>query len=153
MVTKLVHASFMFKTFSPEDMETLSSILESANFEQGQEIFSQNDSADSMYFIKYGTVQVSHRTESGDDLQVAVLGTGSHFGEMSFLDVARRMATATAVEHTEVVRINFKSLQKLFEVHPSLASKFHQAVAQTLASRLRTTTRDLSRKANKALHL
>ncbi len=142
MVSKILSNAFMFRLFSAEDMEKILSIADSVNYEQGQTIFNQNDNSNSMFFLKYGSVRVSRQTSSGDDLSMAVLGTGSNFGEMSFVDGSRRAATATALEHTETIRIDFDRLKELFEAFPSLASKFHQAVAQSLATRLRATTRE-----------
>lgn len=142
MVSKILSNTFLFRLFSQEDMEKILSIAEPVNYEQGQTIFMQDESSTAMFFLKYGSVRISRQTSSGDDLSMAVLGTGSNFGEMSFVDGSRRAATATALEHTEAIRIDFDRLKELFEAFPTLASKFHQAVAQTLATRLRATTCD-----------
>lgn len=143
MVNNLLQNSFMFRLFSAEEIDKLASIAELVRYEQGQEVFVQNENSNSMFFIKYGSIRITYRTDTGDEVSVAVLGTGSHFGEMAYFDSSRRAGSAQVLEHTEVVRIDFDRLKGLFEAFPTLASKFHQAVAQSLASRLRLTTRDL----------
>jgi len=46
--------------------------------------FGAGDPATAFYLIKDGSVRVSVHTPEGDPVEVATLGTGSHFGEMGW---------------------------------------------------------------------
>ncbi len=91
-----------------------------------------------------GSVRVMQKTAAGDMIEVAVLGTGSHFGEMAFLDNEARSATVEAIEKTDVLRVDYEKLQVVLGRQPSIAVKFLRAMALFLCGRLRVTTTDLS---------
>jgi CRP/FNR family cyclic AMP-dependent transcriptional regulator len=134
---------YLFKDLSSKELELLSEIASIENFNPGDEIFSQGDQAVALFVIKYGTVKIS-RTGKDNVIDVAQLGTGGHFGEMSFVDGEPRSATVEALERSEIIRIEFSKLRNLFENNPAMAVKFYRALALFLCGRLRVTTMDLS---------
>jgi CRP-like cAMP-binding protein len=77
-------------------------------------------------------------------MEIAMLGTGSHFGEMSFIDGEPRSASAVAVEKTELIVLNYEKLKRCLEARPEAAVKMYRELAHFLAGRLRLTTNDLS---------
>ena len=97
-----------------------------------------------MYIVKYGSVDIKRSTTAGDEVEVAVLGTGSHFGEMAFIDGAKRNATANVMETSEILRVDFDKLKALLELNPRISANFYKAVAHFLSGRLTETTKDLS---------
>jgi CRP-like cAMP-binding protein len=73
------------------------------------------------------------------------MGSGSHFGEISFVDEGfKRSATAEVLEHSEIIRFDYSRLRTLFQENPELGAVFYRGVAQFLAKRLRNTTHDFS---------
>lgn len=110
----------------------------------GDEIFSEKDEASAFYVIKMGSVKISHRNSNGDEMEIATLGSGSHFGEMAFIDGERRSATAVALEKTEIMRADFRKLREIMDGNPKLAAKFFRSLAHFLSGRLRQTTNDLA---------
>ena len=91
-----------------------------------------------------GSVRVLQKGHAGDAIEVAVLGSGSHFGEMAFLDQEKRSATVEALEKTEVLRVDYDKLRAALSTNPVIAVKFLRAMALFLCGRLRVTTNDLS---------
>jgi len=139
----LLQNVYLFKELTPSELERVNAISRLESFSPGEEIFSEGDSAHSLYVIKFGTVKVKHAGR-GEAIDVTTLGTGSHFGEMAFLDGEKRSATVTAVEKTDLVSIGFDELRKLLDEDPAIAVKVYKAMAQFLCGRLRVTTTDLS---------
>ncbi len=84
------------------------------------------------------------RSGKDDAVEVAQLGTGGHFGEMSFVDGEPRSATVVALERTELVKLDFDRLRGFFEKNPAVAVKVYRSLALFLCGRLRVTTMDLS---------
>ena len=73
------------------------------------------------YLIDRGRVEIS-TVRDGEPLVIAMLGPGELFGEMALIDDQSRMATATALEETEVVVIGRDQLQeKIEQADPVLA--------------------------------
>ena len=76
-----------------------------ARYGRGEIIFRQGDSGDEMFVVAEGQVGLSIAVE-GHELQIAVLGPGEFFGELSLLSGASRTATATAREETTLLAIS-----------------------------------------------
>lgn len=144
MAKELLSQVYLFKGLSTEEQKALSGIVATDKCRAGQTTFTQGDKATALYIVKYGSIQIKHTTQSGEEIVVATLGTGSHFGEMAFLDGKTRTTTALALEDSELLRIDYNKLNGLFEKQPKLGSQFYRAMATFLAGRLENTTRDLS---------
>jgi CRP-like cAMP-binding protein len=143
MAPQLLKNVYLFKDFSPKDLETLATMAQLEVYSAGDEVFSQGDEAASLFVIKHGSVRI-RRTGKEDAVEVAQLATGSHFGELSFIDGEPRSANVVAMETSEIIRIPFEDLRKFFETHAEAAMKFYRSMATFLCGRLRVTTMDLS---------
>ena len=143
MGTGLLQNIYLFKEFTPQELELLAQAVKSETYTAGSEIFSEKDKADALYVIKFGSVKIA-RMGKADEINVATLGTGGHFGEMAFLDGEPRSATVSVVENTEILRIGYDTLAEVFTKQPSMAVKFYKSLATFLCGRLRVTTMDLS---------
>lgn len=143
MDRRLLQNVYLFKEFSESELTALEAIAQLKAESTGTMLFNEGAVADSLLIIKYGSVQIA---QSGDNntIMLATLGTGAHFGEMSFLDGEPRSATARTMEQSEIVVIGYDALRKLLDNNPALASKFYRALAQYLGSRLRATSNDLN---------
>lgn len=144
MSTQLLQNVYLFKEMSPAELDKIKSIVKESSYVPGDEIFSQGDDAHSLYVIKFGSVRIQQKSSAGDSIDVATLGTGSHFGEMAFVDGERRSATVTAMERTEILTMDFGDFRKVLEANPAIAVKLYRAFAHFLCGRLRITTNDLS---------
>ena len=76
-----------------------------AHFEPGQYIYRQGEFAQSFYIILDGSVEVL-RSQNGEAISVASLGTGEYFGEMSLLRGVRHSASVKAVTQVDLMVIS-----------------------------------------------
>lgn len=143
MARHILSDIYLFKTFSQDELAALEAVAEPRSLSGGTVLFEEGDKADALLVVKFGSVQIS---QSGDNntVMLATLGTGAHFGEVSFLDGEPRSATARTMEQSEIVVISYAALQKFLDARPAVAAKFYREMAQYLGSRLRTTTSDLN---------
>lgn len=78
--------------------------FERLEYRAREPIFLEGDEGACAFLIEAGRVEIS--TRKGDKhYRIGDLTVGDLFGEMALIDNARRTATATALEHTRVVRI------------------------------------------------
>jgi CRP-like cAMP-binding protein len=147
----LLQNVYLFKDLAPKELEQVSALAKLETHNAGDEIFMEGDKAHSLYVIKFGTVKIQHSGKD-DRVDVATLGTGSHFGEMAFVDKEKRSASVTATERAEIVRIDFAELAKLVETNSAIATKIYRSMALFLCGRLRMTTTDLSFAREKIRH-
>ena len=143
-MTRLLQNAYLFKTFSSAELDGVSALGLTITYGDGDHVFETGEPATAVYFIKYGSVRIQHATPRGDNVDIALLSAGSHFGEMSFVDDEPRSATAVVLEHTEVVAVSYDRLKTFLKEHPAAAIKFYHELSHFLCARLRVTTNDLS---------
>jgi CRP-like cAMP-binding protein len=143
-MSALVQNVYLFKGMDAKDISAVSEIGVLQNFNRGDTIFIKGEAATALYLIKFGSVNIQQTTKSGDSIVVSTLGTGSHFGEMPFVDNQPRSATAVAAENTEVISIPYDKLKMFLSQNKDAAVKFYKELSQFLCGRLRTTTTDLN---------
>lgn len=143
MAVQLLQDIYLFKDLLPKELDQLSERGTVKAYKPEEEIFREGEEATALYVIRHGTVSI-RRAGKDKNLEVAQLGTGAHFGEMSFADGNPRSATAVALERTELLQIGFDSLADYFDKNPTTALKVYRSLTRFLASRLRVTTMDLS---------
>jgi CRP-like cAMP-binding protein/Fe-S-cluster-containing dehydrogenase component len=102
--------------------------VELLRFQPGQVICTQGDVADSFYLVRLGFVKVSQHRQGGD-IVLAYLARGSYFGEMAFLTGTPRIATCTALDHVEVVRIPGDDFQLMLDRFPEIRRKLEAEAA------------------------
>jgi F420-non-reducing hydrogenase small subunit len=93
---------------------------ESICFESGQSIFHQGDPGDAMYILLSGSVEIG--SGAGPNKYVLLrLGPGDFFGESEVITGLPRTGSATALERTEVMRIDRDEFTERIRERPELA--------------------------------
>ncbi|MCB0393953.1 MAG: cyclic nucleotide-binding domain-containing protein [Bdellovibrionales bacterium] len=144
MPAQLMKSVYLFKGMSDSTLNEIAKFCEPVNFDRETTLFTQGDKADALFLIKMGSAQITQETPNGDQLEVAVLGGGSHFGEMSFIDGENRSATVMVSKGSELLKVPFRELQSYLDENPEESVKFYREMLLFLCGRLRTTTQDLS---------
>jgi len=140
----LLQNVYLFKGMDAKELAAIGEIGTNQTLNTGDTIFIKGEAATAMYLIKFGSVKIQQTTKSGDNLVVSTLGTGSHFGEMPFIDGQPRSASAMASEPTEVITIPYDKLRMYLSQNQTAAVKFYKELSHFLCGRLRTTTTDLN---------
>ena len=121
----------LFLTMNPSEIDTLAEEMHEQIYEPGDAIIRQGEEGSSMYIIVEGLVNVL--IDFKGDLQqkqVAQIGPGQFFGEMSLLTGESRTATVIANLTTVAYELSKRSLESVFEKHPELAKTISQIVAE-----------------------
>ena len=99
--TQLLRNVPTFSSFPPDFIESSVRLLEELDCKCGDVIFHQGDNGDSLYIVESGTVSVRKVTDIFDQTvqstEVAQLGPGTYFGEVSLLTEEVRSATIVAI--------------------------------------------------------
>ena len=114
-------------------------------FKSGDTIFEQGDSADRLYIVAEGQVEVRYRTSGGEDVSVLFLGKGQVIGEMTLVDEGKRSATIIAItEDTIVYSIPNKTLEALCAENTAIGYVIMRNIAQDLSFKLRHRDFDIT---------
>jgi CRP-like cAMP-binding protein len=91
-----------------------------------QAIFSQGDTADSIFYIHKGKVKLTVVSNRGKEAVIAILGPGDFFGEGCLAGQVKRMATASAMSKASVARIDKTAAVRVLHEQPVFAELFLQ---------------------------
>ncbi|MHB8662290.1 MAG: cyclic nucleotide-binding domain-containing protein [Acidimicrobiales bacterium] len=122
----------MFRAYSPTELALIAGQAEDLRFAPGTALVREGEPGSEAFLIVDGTASVTI-----DDIQVAVLGPGDHFGELALLDVAARQATVTTITPLEALVLGRREFTTSIQSLPILAHK----VLTGLACHLHDTQR------------
>ena len=91
---------------------------------QKQKVFSQGDSADSVFYIQKGKVKLTVLSKSGKEATIGVLNEGDFFGEGCLTGQPLRMCSATAMTECTVMGIDKKSMMEVIHRERAFSDMF-----------------------------
>ncbi len=97
-------------------------------------IFEEGDLGTEMFIVQQGKVAILKRY-NGREQQLALLGQGDFFGEMSVLEDLPRTATARAASDCRLLQINGSTFDQMLRKNPEIAVR----MMRKLSRRLRET--------------
>ncbi|MGX7000477.1 Crp/Fnr family transcriptional regulator [Caballeronia sp. KNU42] len=106
---------------------------------KGSMIYRQGELGFTFYFLLSGRVQVSIFQSDGSEFILEVMGPWAMFGETPAMDGFPRIATAIAVESTELIEFDIRVINETISACPELAVSLMRIVAlkqRILASRI-----------------
>src|SRR5436190_9333964 len=119
---------WLFERCSNRELDLLQSAATEMEFPEGKELTTQGELGRHFMVIVEGEAEVTR-----DGTQIARLGPGSFFGEMSLLDGQPRTATVTTAEPTRVLMLTNEAFSGAIAEMPSVDRK----MLTVLAARLR----------------
>jgi CRP/FNR family cyclic AMP-dependent transcriptional regulator len=112
--------SFDVKTF----LSTVDGGRTIATYQKNQEVFSQGDPADSVFYIQEGQVKVCVISEQGKEAVVALHGNGDFFGEGCLTGQPLRLATVAAVTKCVIMRLSKAAIVRVLHDEPKFSEMF-----------------------------
>jgi len=91
---------------------------------KNQVVFSQEDRADTIFYIQKGKVKLTVVSNAGKEAVIAILGAGDFLGEGSLAGRPVRMATATAMSDSSIVRLEKAAMIRLLHEEPAFSEMF-----------------------------
>lgn len=96
----------------------------SREYEVDEFVFTQGDPADAVFYVQSGKVKLTVVSKRGKEAVVAILPEASFFGEGCLAGQVLRMATASAVEQSKVVRVEKPVMLALLHKNSRFAERF-----------------------------
>ena len=120
-----------------ETLRELEACAIQRSYAPGDPIFRQGDIGDEILLVRRGRIRIAIRLGDGLDHHIATFGRGDFFGDMAFLDRGIRSADAIALTACDLLLLSRERFDALAEQHPRLGLHFFEALARSLALRLR----------------
>lgn len=105
-----------------------------AKYRKDQIVFSQGETANSVFFIQKGKVKITVLSEQGKEAVVAILGPDDFFGEGCLAGQPRRMATVKTMTDSAIMRLEKVAIIALIHNEPAFSELF---IAHLLARTIR----------------
>ncbi len=108
----------LFQSLSDNEIKKLSENCNRVRFGIGEHIVRQGDHGSSMFVITEGVSKIEIKKDDGTKIEVARLGVGDFFGEMSLLTGAMRSADVIVVRPLVVLEIEKEVIKPFLETNP-----------------------------------
>jgi CRP-like cAMP-binding protein len=119
-----------FEPLSAEEKKQLAAKIVRRHFKSGEQLLRQGVKAESVQFVFYGLIQITHETQDGRELKLARLGPGDSFGEIPVLTGAAASTTFTALSSGLLLGLCSADLKPILESRPELAESLSYLVAR-----------------------
>lgn len=119
----------VFQDLTVEDFDKIKSLAVRQEYKKGEQIFSEGDTADYIYFIESGRVSVFIQKFTVQE-EIGVLGPGEYFGEMAFFYKDKRTASVVALTDTALLSVGKNVFLELVRTDRAIASKISNILAR-----------------------
>ncbi|MBI1945632.1 MAG: mechanosensitive ion channel family protein [Deltaproteobacteria bacterium] len=131
--TDALHKVELFAPLEDAELERLADALHPAPFTKGEVLTRQGAEAHWLYLLITGEAAV-RVAKDGIETEVARIGAGSFFGEMSLMTGEPRSATVVALSDVECYRLDAAAFRDLLERRPQLAEPIARLLAERRAN-------------------
>jgi small-conductance mechanosensitive channel/CRP-like cAMP-binding protein len=128
---RLLETVRIFETLPAAERAHLAAVARDSLYAAGESIVREGDAGSSMFVVARGEMVV---TLDPSAHEVARLGPGDFFGEMSLLTGAPRTASVTAVTDVEVLEITLDAFRQFVLANPAAVERIGSAVADRAAA-------------------
>lgn len=127
----------LFKYLSPVEREIIYSLCKKRQYQNGKLILQEGIPGSGLYIIEKGQVTVTKKGKQGEDIVLATIKEGGHFGEMSLLNDEPTSASVVSSGDVAVYLMERKVFFSLLDLNKSLSNKILRAMCEELSNRLR----------------
>ena len=118
----------MFRSCTDREIGLIASLATQIDVPEGTRLTEEGKVGKEFGIIISGTAAVTHAGQ-----EIAVLGSGDHYGEMALIDNGPRMATITATSPMTLAVVGVREFDELLDRVPAVA----RSILRDLAQRVR----------------
>ena len=93
-------------------------------YRRGGVIFEQGDPADAVFYVQKGKIKIAVESKQGKEAVIALLGPDEFFGEGCLIGQPLRLATAEAIDDSEVLRVGKAEMVRVLHAEPTFGEMF-----------------------------
>jgi len=94
-----------------------------ADHPKNHQVFLQGDPADALFYIQKGKVKLTVVSQQGKEAVVALLGAGEFFGEGCLAGQPLRMASASTMSESSIMRLEKASVIRMLHDQPAFSER------------------------------
>jgi len=118
-------------------LDKIANITKQISVKKGEQLFKEKDDTKGLWLIQSGKIEISRVTADGWRQTLVVLPAGHFFGELSILENRKHVASAVALDDTELLLIPKEDFDKMMEEDCALALAIVKKIAIAMSKNLR----------------
>lgn len=123
ITTDILKQQVLMEGIDEAGLSKIAGIAQRVSITKGDQLFKEKDETKGLWLIHSGKIEISRITADGWRQTLVVLPPGHFFGELSILENRKHVASATALEDTELLLIPKKEFDTLVQEDCALALK------------------------------
>lgn len=127
----------LLRDLDKASLAKVANITRQVSIKKGEALFKEKEQTQGLWLIHSGKVEISRVTADGWRQTLVVLPAGHFFGELSILENRKHVASATALEDTELFLIPKDEFEKMMEDDCGLALHIIKKLAIVMSMNLR----------------
>jgi len=128
---KLILQTSLGKELSDTQAEALSDMMHTRDLVDGEFLFEEGATDNSLYVLLKGKLEVMKRTSADSMASLAVLREGDLAGELSFIDSEPHSVGLRALCDSQVLSLKRKDFEAMVDKDPQIVYKVMRAVARS----------------------
>jgi len=127
----------LFQDLDKSGLNKMAKIVQKVSLKKGEQLFKEKDSTQGLYLINSGKIEISRVTADGWRQTLVVLSSGHFFGELSILEKRHHVATAVALDNTDLFLIPRDDFERLMVDDMPIACAIIKRIAIVMSKNLR----------------
>ncbi len=124
----------ILEPLSEAGLQEFSRRVPDRHFERGQILYAPGDRSEALFILKRGRVRIYQATPDGWEFTLAVVESGTMFGEMALTAQRMREAYAEVTESSDICVLKSEDLEHIIRENPDVGLR----MIRVLSERLRT---------------
>ena len=112
----------------------LAELTELRIYDAGEHVIRQGQGREELFIVERGEVVVLLHPSDRHQVEIATLGPGKFFGEMSLMTGELRTATVRATDECELLVVGKAAFQQILQAAPEIAERISEVLAERQAT-------------------
>lgn len=125
----------IFTELDEDQMDLLRPLFEELSFQAGTVIFQQGETAEFLYLLINGTVDMSFKPYDGMPITVSHVGKDGLFGWSAVVGSEKYTSSAIAIQAVKAFRVRGSELRRFCSDHPEAGKVILEHLADGVSSR------------------
>ncbi len=143
----------LFRDLSPADLKLIEPFFSSGEFPTGEKLFSQGDSADTLYLVIKGELTLKYKPYDGSEITVTRLRDGDVLGWSTVLGNSNYTSSAVCKTDVSVLKVSGDDLRQLVADHPQTGKMVMDRLATAVSPRWKDAQKQVSTMLRKGMEL
>jgi CRP-like cAMP-binding protein len=135
--TDVLQQQILLQDIGTAGLNKISKIARQVAVKKGEPLFKEKDDTQGLWLIQSGKIEISRVTADGWRQTLVVLPAGHFFGELSILENRKHVASAVALDDTELLLIPKEDFENMMQEDCELALCIVKKIAIAMSKNLR----------------